>query len=129
MSAPSTRVEELAANLEAVHGRIAAACDESGRSAQEVTVVAITKTRPAEDVRILASLGIEHVGENRDQEASAKCAAIAHRDLLTVHFVGQLQTNKAAAVARYADVVQSVDRERLIGGLSRGADEAGGNAI
>ena len=124
MSAQSARAEELVANLEAVRGRIGAACQGAGRSAEEVTVVAITKAWPATDVRILASLGIDHVGENRDQEARAKAEACA--DLtLTWHFVGQLQRNKAGSVAHYADVVESVDREPLVDALERAAGRLG----
>ncbi len=114
----SARVAELSRNLAGVRDRIAEACRAAGRSRDEVTVVAITKTWPASDVRILASLGIEHVGENRDQEARPKARECA--DLgLTWHFVGQLQRNKAASVAHYADVVESVDRPELVAALER----------
>jgi pyridoxal phosphate enzyme (YggS family) len=65
------------------------------------------------------------VGENRHQEAVEKVAQLRHRDQLTVHFIGQLQTNKAGAVAEYADVVQSVDRLRLVDALQKGAQRAG----
>ena len=77
----------------------------SGRSADEVTLTVVTKFFPASDVRLLADLGVRHVGENRHQEAEAKAAECA--DLgLTWHFIGGLQSNKAAAVAAYADVVR-----------------------
>ncbi|NYH54356.1 MULTISPECIES: YggS family pyridoxal phosphate-dependent enzyme [Nocardiopsis] len=110
--ADPARVERVRANLAAVRGRIEAACAAAGRSPEEVSLVAVTKTYPASDVRILASLGVTDVGENRDQEAAPKAAETA--DLgLTWHFVGQLQTNKARSVASYADVVHSVDRARL----------------
>lgn len=118
------RSAELAANLAAVRTRIEAACAAAGRPAQEVTLVVVTKTWPAEDVRRLAGLGVGDVGENRDQEAGPKHAACA--DLgLRWHFIGQLQTNKAGHVAGYADVVHSVDRPRLVDALSRGALAAG----
>ncbi len=65
------------------------------------------------------------IGENRDQEAAAKCAELASRERLTVHFIGQLQSNKAPSVARYADVVQSVDRAKVVRALDRGAHQAG----
>jgi pyridoxal phosphate enzyme (YggS family) len=120
-----TRREELAAGLAAVQVRIERACADSGRSTGEIELVAVTKFFPASDADLLAELGVRHVGENRHQEASEKVAQLRHRDLLTVHFVGQLQTNKAAAVARYADVVQSVDRLRLVEALQRGAHQAG----
>ena len=82
----------------------------------------VTKFFPASDVRILAELGVTDVGENRHQEAEAKAAECA--DLaLRWHFIGGLQSNKAAAVASYADVVESVDRRKLVGPLSRGAHQ------
>jgi hypothetical protein len=84
-----------------------------------VTLVAITKTYPASDVRLLAELGVTDVGENKDQEAAAKAAAV--RAPLRWHFVGQLQRNKAKSVARYADVVESVDSLRLVAALSKAA--------
>ncbi|MDA2810734.1 YggS family pyridoxal phosphate-dependent enzyme [Nocardiopsis sp. RSe5-2] len=110
------RRRTIAANLEAVRERAAAACEKAGRPPSDVTIIAVTKTYPASDVRILADLGLREVGENRDQEAAGKAAELG--DLpLTWHFVGQLQTNKARSVARYADVVHSVDRARLVGAL------------
>ncbi|WP_017557846.1 YggS family pyridoxal phosphate-dependent enzyme [Nocardiopsis baichengensis] len=110
------RRRRIAANLEAVRERAATACEKAGRPASDVSIIAVTKTYPASDVRILAGLGVGDVGENRDQEASAKAAELG--DLpLTWHFVGQLQTNKARSVARYADVVHSVDRGRLVSAL------------
>jgi pyridoxal phosphate enzyme (YggS family) len=118
------RRAELAENLTTVTSRVAAACLAADRDPQEVTIVAITKTWPTSDVELLAELGIRHVGENRDQEAREKAAACA--DLgLTWHFVGQLQRNKAASVARYADIVESVDRPSLVAALDRGAEHAG----
>lgn len=118
------RRAELAGNLASVLERIGAACAASGRSSAEVTIVAVTKTRPVSDVRLLAELGLTDVGENRDQEARPKAAACA--DLgLRWHFVGQLQRNKASSVAGYAHVVQSVDRQSLVAALDRAAGRAG----
>ncbi|MDN5381556.1 YggS family pyridoxal phosphate-dependent enzyme [Streptomyces sp. LB8] len=118
------RRDELAANLAKVERRIADACAAAGRSREEVTLVVVTKTYPASDVRILSELGVRHVAENRDQEAAPKAAECA--DLpLTWHFVGQLQTNKVRSVVGYADVVQSVDRARLVTALSKEAVRAG----
>ncbi|MEV7688591.1 YggS family pyridoxal phosphate-dependent enzyme [Streptomyces bungoensis] len=118
------RKTELAANLAKVEERIAAACEAAGRGREEVTLIVVTKTYPASDVRILAELGVRHVAENRDQDAAPKAAACA--DLpLKWHFVGQLQTNKVRSVVGYADVVQSVDRARLVTALSREAVRAG----
>jgi pyridoxal phosphate enzyme (YggS family) len=119
-----TRAEELAANLAAVEQRIATATAAAGRAPGEVGLVVVTKFFPASDVRLLAGLGVTDVGENRHQEAEAKAADC--RDLgLRWHFIGGLQSNKAAAVATYADVVESVDRPKLLAGLSRGAHQRG----
>ena len=108
------RRDELAANLDAVRRRIEAAATAAGRDAADVTLVAVTKFFPASDVRLLAELGVTDVGENRHQEAQAKAAECADLDLRW-HFIGGLQSNKAAAVASYADVVESVDRAKLVG--------------
>ena len=126
-AAAGDRRAELAANLDAVRARIAAACAAAGRDPAEVTLIAVTKTWPAADVRHLADLGVEDLGENRDAEAAAKAAAAEAFGLtgLRWHFVGQVQTNKARSVARYADAVHSVDRLRLVSALAAGAVEAG----
>lgn len=119
------RREELASNLAAVHDRIASACERADRSPDELTLVVITKTRPASDVALLAELGVTDVGENRHPEADDKQREA--RELganLRWHFVGGLQTNKAGAVARYADVVHSLDRAKLARSLDRGAAAA-----
>ncbi|MGV9876757.1 YggS family pyridoxal phosphate-dependent enzyme [Streptomyces cellulosae] len=118
------RKDELAANLARVEERIAAACDAAGRDRDEVTLIVVTKTWPASDVRILSGLGVRHVAENRDQDAAPKAAACADLSLVW-HFVGQLQTNKVRSVVGYADVVQSVDRARLVSALSKEAVRAG----
>ncbi|MDN3350981.1 YggS family pyridoxal phosphate-dependent enzyme [Actinomadura sp. DC4] len=115
-----SRKDDLAANLRAVRERIAKACEAAGRSPGEVTLIAVTKTFPASDVRLLAELGVTDVAENRDQEAAPK-AAECHDLGVTWHFVGQLQTNKARSVVSYSDVIHSVDRARLATALSRAA--------
>ena len=123
MTAPGRR-EELEASLAVVRSRIAGALEAAGRT-DEPTLVVVTKHFPAADVDLLADLGVTDVGENRDQEASAKVAEIAVRDRVRLHFVGQLQSNKAGSVARYADVVQSLDRAKVVRALARGAVAAG----
>ncbi|MCW2817611.1 MAG: YggS family pyridoxal phosphate-dependent enzyme [Marmoricola sp.] len=118
------RAAELGEGLTRVRARVTSACEQAGRDPAEVTLVAVTKFFPASDVRLLASLGVRDVGENRHQEAVEKAADCA--DLgLTWHYIGGLQSNKAAAVAAYADVVHSLDRAKLVSGLSRGAVERG----
>jgi PLP dependent protein len=119
---PGDRRAEVSRRLDEVRSRIAAACERAGRSADEVTLTVVTKFFPASDVRLLHELGVRHVGENRHQEALDKSAECADLDL-TWHFVGSLQSNKAAAVTAYASVVESVDRPKLLRGLARGAHE------
>jgi PLP dependent protein len=106
-----------------VRRRIAKVCAAAGRDPGEITLIAVTKTRPASDVRLVSELGLSDVGENRDAEAAPKAALCADLDL-TWHFVGQLQTNKCASVVRYASVVHSVDRSRLIRALGQAACRA-----
>ncbi len=116
-----SRLEELRFNLAQVESRVVAACEVAGRSRDEVTVIAVTKTWPASDVRLLAELGVREVGESRDQDAMPKHAECADLDL-TWHFIGQFQTNKANHIAQYADVVHSLDRLKAVDALSRATD-------
>lgn len=121
------RRDEIAANLAALEQRIVTACIASGRSREEITLVAVTKTFPASDVGHLAALGLRDVGENRADEADDKedrCRAAGVTDLRW-HFVGQLQTNKAGVVAQWCHVVHSVDRPRLVTALDRASERAG----
>jgi PLP dependent protein len=115
-----TRADDLAANLAVVRRRIADACEAADRAPDDVSLVVVTKFFPASDVRVLADLGVTDVGENRHQEAVDKAAECAELGLRW-HFIGALQSNKAGAVASYADVVESVDRRKLLGPLDRGA--------
>lgn len=116
------RQETIAANLAAVEERIQRACDRSGRNRSELHPIVVTKTYPASDVRILAELGVRDVGENRHPEAEHKRDEVP--EPLRWHFLGGLQTNKAGAVARYADMVHGVDRPKLARSLDRGAQAA-----
>lgn len=125
-----SRRDEIARGLAETEQRISDACQAAGRNRDELTLVVVTKTHPASDVGILAELGVTDVGENRHPEAQLKMAELQTvanpaMTLPRCHFVGGLQTNKAGAVARYADVVHSVDRVRLAHSLSRGAETAG----
>ncbi|MFY9651453.1 YggS family pyridoxal phosphate enzyme [Trebonia sp.] len=136
------RRSELEKNLAEVRSRIAVACAAAGRDPGEITLIAITKTRPPADVLLLHELGLTDFGENKDQEAAPKAAAVAaaladadagasasagaaRSQPLRWHFVGQLQTNKASSVAGYADVVHSVDRVRLVRALGAAARKVG----
>jgi PLP dependent protein len=120
------RTAELAGSLALVEDRVRAACKASGRQRADVTLVVVTKTFPAADAVRLAGLGVHELAENRDQEAAPKAADVAAAGAdVRWHFVGQLQRNKARSVARYADVVHSVDRPGLVTALDRAASDAG----
>ncbi|HEX4654686.1 MAG TPA: YggS family pyridoxal phosphate-dependent enzyme [Mycobacteriales bacterium] len=119
----TARRDEIEHGLLALRERIEQACATVGRDPDGVTLIAVTKTFPASDVRLLAELGVTDVGENRDQEARAKhdeCVDLP----LRWHFVGQLQRNKARSVAHYVDVVHSADRLSLVTALSTAATDA-----
>lgn len=119
-AARSGRRAELAANLSAVEDRVAGACAAAGRRREEVTLIVVTKTWPAADVRLLHELGVRDVAESRDQEGRDKAAQL--QDLpLRWHFVGQLQRNKARSVAGYAALVHTVDRPALVTALASAA--------
>lgn len=111
----------IAENLEEVRGRIAAACDRAGRDPASVTLVAVTKQRPLEDLRALLALGVAHFAENRIAEAEEKFAALAGTAPFETHFIGRIQTNKAKHIARLFRFVHSVDRADAAQALSRAA--------
>jgi len=115
----------LADDLQAVRARIETAARAAGRDPAGVRLLAVSKTWPAEDVRALAALGQRHFAENRVQELTGKAAALADLPDLRWHLVGQLQRNKAGAVARLGATVHSVDRLPLVAALARAADSAG----
>ncbi len=124
MTDPGEREREIAANLAGVRGRVRLACRAAGREPAEITLIAVTKTFPVQDVRIIADLGVTDVGENRDREAADKVAQLGDLEVRW-HFVGQVQTRKARSVAAFAHVVHSVDRARLVVALDQAAADAG----
>ena len=116
----------LEQRLDAVEGRISSTLQALGRARDEVTLVVVTKNHPVDLAVELYGLGVRNFGENRDQEAQPKAAALAELmpDSAPIwHFVGQLQSNKAKSVATYADVVHSVDRESLLSALEKATVE------
>lgn len=116
-------------NVERVRATIADAAARAGRDPADVTLVAVSKTHPAELVAEVAGLGIEHLGENRVQEAQAKVPRV--RELLgrdpsvrvpTWHMLGSLQRNKVRACLGLFDLVHSVDGARLAEAISERAE-------
>lgn len=115
----------LAARLSAIDDRIAEAARRAGRDPGEITRIVVTKFHPAQLVRDLRALGVTEMGENRQQELTAKRDDLVDLDDVRWHFIGQAQTNKAAAIRRASDVVHSIDRTRLADALHRAAVDDG----
>jgi pyridoxal phosphate enzyme (YggS family) len=110
----------LAERLARVRRGVADAASAAGRDPETITTIVVTKFHPASLVRDLVELGVRDVGENRAQEAASKASELdGVSSALRWHFIGQLQTNKAALVRRFAAAVHSVDRESLVEALSR----------
>lgn len=112
--------------LDDVRARIAQSCRIARRAPESVTLVAVSKTKPAQAVLDLIAQGQRVFGENRVQEAQAKFPAIreAHPDV-AVHLVGQLQSNKAEDAVRLFDAIHSLDRPSLLVALARAMDKVG----
>ena len=102
------RRSEIATNLETVRDQISKAVISAGRSLDEITLIAVTKTFPASDVEILKDLGVSNFGENRDADAAPKAAVISG----TWHFQGQIQSNKLKSITSWANVIHSLDELR-----------------
>ncbi|MDR6867812.1 pyridoxal phosphate enzyme (YggS family) [Microbacterium resistens] len=113
---------DLAARLSAIDESIADAARRAGRDAAEITRIVVTKFHPASLVRDLYALGVRDVGENRQQELSAKVEELGALPELRWHFIGQAQTKKAGAIRRAADTVHSVDRTRVADALDRAGE-------
>jgi len=108
--------QALSDRLDLMRAEIAAAAGAAERSADELTLIVVTKFHPAELIEALVDLGVRDIGENRHQEAAAKHEELSALDV-TWHFIGQLQSKKARQVARYADVIHSIDRVALVDAL------------
>ena len=120
MTEPDARVERYRAARERVFERIAAACARAGRQPAEVTLVAVSKTVPAEALRDAVAAGLDLLGENRVQEGAAKVPEVPGARW---HLVGPLQSNKARRALEVFDAIQSVDSVELAQRLDRLARE------
>lgn len=109
-----------------IEDRIGHACRVAGRKRSEVTLVAVSKTHPADAIEPLIAAGQRVFGENRVQEAQAKWPAIRERHPeVELHLVGQLQSNKAEEAVALFDAVHSLDRSSLVSALAKAMDRAG----
>ena len=114
----STASVELAENLARVRERIELAASRAGRRAEEITLIAVSKTHSARKIQELYQAGVRHFGENRVQERESKLAHLAGLDA-TWHMIGHLQKNKAARAIHLFDSVDSVDSVALAEKLDR----------
>ncbi len=103
--------DNLAANLTQLRGRIAQACDDNDRDADDITIVAVTKTQPAQAVKTAVAVGLHDIGESRIQEAQQKIEETGH--IARFHMIGHLQTNKVKKAVELFDVIHSVDSLKL----------------
>jgi pyridoxal phosphate enzyme (YggS family) len=120
--------EHIAENIRAVQENIAAACRRSGRSVDDVTLVAISKQKPLEDIIAAVDAGVTHIGENRLEEGQAKVQALAERlpgNSVTWHMVGHVQSRKAQGVIEHFDVIHSLDSLKLARRYKRFATDVG----
>lgn len=118
--------ENAATLLGNVQAEIAKACGIARRDPADVTLVAVSKTQPAEAIALLLEAGQRVFGENRVQEAQAKWPAlrVAYPDV-ELHLVGQLQSNKAEEAVALFDAIHSLDRPSLVAALGKAMDKAG----
>lgn len=112
---------DLAANLESIRQRMAAACARANRAPSSVTLLAVTKTQPPEVVNQAARLGLTLFGENKIQEAKGKIPHCSGR--LAWHMIGHLQTNKARDAVTLFSMIQSVDSLHLAEEINRRAEQ------
>ncbi|UCF39194.1 MAG: YggS family pyridoxal phosphate-dependent enzyme, partial [Acidobacteriota bacterium] len=105
-------MQHISENLVSLRAKVAEAAEQAGRSPEEIRILAISKTFPAESVRLAAAAGQVQFGENRIQEARTKIPEVNLPDL-EWHMVGHLQSNKVRLAVQLFEVIQSVDSERI----------------
>jgi PLP dependent protein len=105
-------VQSIKTNLDVLQKRIEKACSVAGRDPREVTLIAVSKTKPSSAVREAARLGLIHFGENYLDEASEKITTCADLNL-TWHFIGRIQSNKTRTIAEQFDWVHTLDRFKI----------------
>ncbi|HUK31338.1 MAG TPA: YggS family pyridoxal phosphate-dependent enzyme [Candidatus Acidoferrum sp.] len=117
--------EAIAKNLFRIRECVAHAANRAGRNPEEITIVAVTKTHPAEAIRAAYEVGLRHFGENRVQEWEAKRGKLNDCDRATWHMIGHLQSNKVARAAQIFDRVDSVDSISQIRNIERAVKRSG----
>ncbi len=123
---PHDAAPSISGRLREIQERIAAAAVRAGRDAASVQLVAVSKTHPEDDVRQAIGCGQMVFGENRVQEAAGKFASLRpHYPSLRLHLIGPLQTNKARDAVAAADVIETLDRPKLLDALTLAFEREG----
>jgi pyridoxal phosphate enzyme (YggS family) len=115
------QTSDIAQNLKATKERVAVSCQRANRSPDEITVIAVSKTKPSSIIEAAFEAGSTHFGENRVQEAEEKIKSLPHINP-TWHLIGHLQTNKAKTAVQLFDIIHSVDSVKLAEVISKYAD-------
>jgi pyridoxal phosphate enzyme (YggS family) len=115
--------EDISQNLSSIHEQIAQTCESSGRDPKEITLVAVSKTKPNEDILEAIKAGQLHFGENRMKELEDKMASIANPDVVW-HFIGNLQTNKIKYIADRVNWIHSVEKAKYLKEIDKRAGQA-----
>lgn len=123
MIVDGNRAGEIGDNFREVRARIDRAARETGRTIQDITLVAVSKTFPAEMIEAAVACGVTDIGENRVQEAAGKIERLGK--IARWHLIGHLQSNKAATAVRLFDMIQSLDSIALAQKVSQAAEAQG----
>ena len=115
-------VSSMALALAGIEARIAVAAELNSRARDEISLIVVSKNKPASVAKLLFDLGVRDFGENKDQEAKPKSlelAELTNHQELHWHFIGQLQSNKVKSMLTYASSLHSLDRESLLKELAK----------
>ena len=115
----------ISASIQQITQRIQTAAERVGRSADEITLVAVSKTKPVEDLLAAYAAGVRDFGENRSEELTEKAQALAHLTDIQWHFIGHLQSRQSQPIADYAHCFHAVDREKIAVRLSNQLQHTG----
>jgi len=111
--------------VESIHHRIRRAAECAGRSAEDITLIAVSKMKSVDDIVAAYEAGIRHFGENRTEELEQKSAALSDLKDLQWHFIGHLQSRQSMPIAKFAHCFHAIDRLKIANHLSRQLQDLG----
>ncbi|MEX2364484.1 MAG: YggS family pyridoxal phosphate-dependent enzyme, partial [Balneolaceae bacterium] len=114
---------DICQNLKKIQEQVKVTCDRCGRDAGEITLVAVSKTKPTKDILEAVQCGQLHFGENRMKELEDKMAEIANPDI-SWHMIGNLQTNKIKYIAERVNWIHSVEKAKYLKEIEKRAEQA-----